>query len=190
MHNITEISIYQPTFLAHRGVLIKKAILRGYLEKGLNVLQIAEILKTKPSNVDYMIKAYELTPEGLAKLKEIENKVISLRNKRATHEQIVQETGLTMNAVKTIIKNLCIQNPKEKTLIINRGKNSKDSFEKAYEERMNRLKEKNKSSREEKRLKKCREILDLHAKGFSIEEIAKALSCSVSNIKGYFKYLF
>lgn len=189
MYNSINTKYYQPTFTANRGVFVKKAVLCDYLEKGLDRLQIAEILKIKPENVDYMLKAYDLTPEGFARLKELENKVISLKNKRATDEQVAKEVGITLNAVKTIIKNLILRDPKMKGLSINRGISSIDSFEKVYEERQKRLNEKLKNYRKETRLKICNEIIDLYSKGFTVEEIAKKLKRSVANIKGYMKYI-
>jgi len=161
--------------------MVKKNVIKNYLEQGLDSVQIANVLKTTPAKVDYMIKTYCLTEEGLAELQRIEKEVMSLREKRATYEQISTLVGISMNAVKNIMQNL-----NRKDLLINRGRSKTE-----ISTIKNRKPENNhsRSTRSEKRNEKCKIISELYAKGFSQEEIAKKMSYCVSTIKGYLKYI-
>lgn len=193
MHNInTSLHTYNPNF--EKRNCLNKVQLRQYIEQGMSNAEIAKTSGLKDSFIDYLIKAYDLTESGLKKLQETEKKIIALRLKRFSYDRIVEETGITLNTLKTIMKNL-----NNKTLIINRGK--KYNTEKS----INYIKNNNcevsdlveqsalplssRSNRLSVRAKFCDEIINLVKDGLSIKEIAEKLNRSESNIKGYIKYI-
>ena len=181
-------------------IYLRKYQLRPYIEQGFSYQKIAEIFNTTVEAIEYAVKAMDLTPEKIEKLKDSEKKIIEIKQRHGSIQEMMDSTGLSNSRVKFMLRYLfpkgtsSFRNEKIINMInegssieeISRVLNISEKIIKSvlgYSSTAKSLVRRNNQKEEF-----CLKILYLKANGYSIKEIAEKLNRSEATIKGYLKY--
>ena len=175
--------------------MISVSELRGLLEKGYSIDNISKYTGNTSMYIRHLIDRNNLTPDGLARLQNLEKQILELKNQRATLKQIKEATGESDNVVRSIIANLfpegyirakqATRTSPQSIAYMNR-KLQIDTFE--GKTPMYKRKPDVETRKLSAKMKMCKEILDLRAQGFSVKEIAETLRKSEATVKGYLMF--
>ena len=175
--------------------MISVSELRGLLEKGYSIDNISKYTGNTSMYIRHLIDRNNLTPDGLARLQNLEKQILELKNQRATLKQIKEATGESDNVVRSIIANLfpegyirakqATRTSPQSIAYMNR-KLQIDTFEGKIP--MYKRKPDVETRKLSAKMKMCKEILDLRAQGFSVKEIAETLRKSEATVKGYLTF--
>lgn len=177
-------------------VWLRKNLLRPYLDQGLSISEIAKIFNTTECMVENSIRAANLTSEELQKIKENEEIIIAIKQKRGGINEMIESTGLSANAVKKTLGYLFpLKNSTENNMnITEMVKNGADIEEiEAQLNIPNKVIKKvttyrNRDEKIKKRDALCIEALRLKKEGYSVEQIAAKMNRCVDTIWGYLRY--
>ena len=175
--------------------MISVSELRGLLEKGYSIDNISKYTGNTSMYIRHLIDRNNLTPDGLARLQNLEKQILELKNQRATLKQIKEATGESDNVIRSIIANLFPEGyirakqatrTSPQSIAYMNHKLQIDTFEGKIP--MYKRKPDVETRKLSAKMKMCKEILDLRAQGLSVKEIAEALRKSEATVKGYLTF--